>query len=305
MKQIRAQPLPGPIPARAGQPPSRPELSIGIRAYPRTSGATFGISKRAYPTEGLSPHERGNLFAKSAQTLSPGPIPARAGQPRGCPLVLVLRGAYPRTSGATLHVGSLRVVMQGLSPHERGNRRLLHRAILEQGPIPARAGQPRVFSTPSSPDRAYPRTSGATFQMSLGLSRIQGLSPHERGNPAAARFAIACVGPIPARAGQPDNLSMASGPMGAYPRTSGATLRAPSNIRYAWGLSPHERGNLVVVHWPAVQLGPIPARAGQPASGNSSTRPERAYPRTSGATIANSFAPDMSAGLSPHERGNR
>ena len=52
------------------------------------------------------------------------------------------------------------------------------------------------------------------------------------------------------------------------------------------------------------QLGPIPARAGQPTAGSGTAECSRAYPRSRGATILSQFADPASKGLSPLARGN-
>ena len=48
------------IPARAGEPPTRPRLSGAGRVYPRASGGTDGIEAGLAARLGLSPRERGN-----------------------------------------------------------------------------------------------------------------------------------------------------------------------------------------------------------------------------------------------------
>ena len=198
-------------------------MPLRRRAYPRTSGATSAVSVARRPIQGLSPHERGNHHEPSDGTGRCGPIPARAGQPRGNCTSTTGSGAYPRTSGATCRLSALIVTLLGLSPHERGNLRMSPDSSALSGPIPARAGQPACATRRAKRSRAYPRTSGATEAHQWLTYKRQGLSPHERGNRQADAERLACVGPIPARAGQPP-LCRAGRPQArAYPRTSGAT----------------------------------------------------------------------------------
>ena len=192
----------------------------------------------------------------------------------------------------------------GLSPHERGNLVADPLPAPAPGPIPARAGQPFPRSTPSSSRRAYPRTSGATRRILGNQPRQEGLSPHERGNPDRTNWITRGLWPIPARAGQPSRRTAKSMPLRAYPRTSGATLGGSQVLHLLKGLSPHERGNLLVAADCRVFDGPIPARAGQPGTHVASPHFAGAYPRTSGATRRVHTGHKFLMGLSPHERGN-
>ena len=216
----------------------------------------------------------------------------------------VVNEAYPRTSGATAAIQGSRESHQGLSPHERGNRHQRARVGRHGGPIPARAGQPVDRRCGGYIARAYPRTSGATASQTDMLSNDWGLSPHERGNPSSTSSYVAAFGPIPARAGQPMPASAGAPATRAYPRTSGATMPWLAPPPPAKGLSPHERGNRRHFRKVGIALGPIPARAGQPASPAATASFLRAYPRTSGATYAGKRRRPGDEGLSPHERGN-
>ena len=56
----------GPIPAHAGQPPSRPPARPSARAYPRSRGATQRAQTVRRRRKGLSPLTRGNLLCSSS-----------------------------------------------------------------------------------------------------------------------------------------------------------------------------------------------------------------------------------------------
>ena len=92
--------------------------------------------------------------------------------------------------------------------------------------------------------------------------------------------------------------------MRAYPRTSGATALLVNALGQTEGLSPHERGNQSLLKNDNLEVGPIPARAGQPAASAVERPGLGAYPRTSGATPTISQGQWCAGGLSPHERGN-
>ena len=70
----------------------------------------------------------------------------------------------------------------GLSPLARGNRMGAHRTRKDWGPIPARTGQPQIGAIAIGLRKAYPRSHGATYLVSLQGLWLQGLSPLARGN---------------------------------------------------------------------------------------------------------------------------
>ncbi len=177
----------GPIPARAGQPPStQPAAPMG-RAYPRACGATWPRAPRLGTLRGLSPRVRGNPHALHLLLRFLGPIPARAGQPRPQYLNYLVLGAYPRACGAT--GGGLLAARwrPGLSPRVRGNQHERPHDGPGPGPIPARAGQPALNKGADSEGGAYPRACGATVDQAGDLVVCQGLSPRVRGNPTPRR----------------------------------------------------------------------------------------------------------------------
>ena len=92
----------------------------------------------------------------------------------------------------------------------------------------------------------------------------KGLSPLARGNLRGRRAVLAFVGPIPARAGQPEGVEVAAEVFGAYPRSRGATAACKVDQVIIKGLSPLARGNLPGGGITHRSKGPIPARAGQP-----------------------------------------
>ena len=153
--------------------------------------------------------------------------------------------------------------------------------------------------------RAYPRSRGATSARAVLMLSSVGLSPLARGNPLSDHGQYSGVGPIPARAGQPEHQSTAPASPWAYPRSRGATCPALAWGRQAWGLSPLARGNLCRAARRVQRTGPIPARAGQPALYALGATCLRAYPRSRGATCSRKPHATSPQGLSPLARGNR
>ena len=174
--------------------------------------------------------------------------------------------------------------MHGLSPLARGNRASRPFARAQQG--------------------AYPRSRGATAVGQKVGAFVEGLSPLARGNRRASSGRCRSDGPIPARAGQPEELCTHSSATRAYPRSRGATERNKQLAARIEGLSPLARGNPKRVPVAGALGGPIPARAGQPASSRRLARPSRAYPRSRGATGDWGLGGNSGGGLSPLARGN-
>ena len=152
---------------------------------------------------GLSPLARGNPKADCTLGLAAGPIPARAGQPGDRAQIEPVRGAYPRSRGATAGRPRCLLPLRGLSPLARGNLLQHSQCARAAGPIPARAGQPGSQPPGQRPIGAYPRSRGATAYCGTLSSVCRGLSPLARGNLRARLRRLWFCGPIPARAGQP------------------------------------------------------------------------------------------------------
>ena len=173
-----------------------------------------------------------------------------------------------------------------------------------QGPIPARAGQPSLHPSRKNLRFAYPRSRGATIPYCCMFRFIWGLSPLARGNPHREHGDVCGPGPIPARAGQPPECSARASPGRAYPRSRGATDTSLIADWAEYGLSPLARGNRGQRWARYSSVGPIPARAGQPPSGEHHDGPTRAYPRSRGATCDGPRHGQQPEGLSPLARGN-
>ena len=134
----------GPIPARAGEPSILIILPIPLWAYPRSRGGTHETDLAKIEQQGLSPLARRNLHGGGKHERLRGPIPARAGEPRGRAFRDTANGAYPRSRGGTGKSHPEFIASLGLSPLARGNLHRPHRAGISCGPIPARAGEPKI-----------------------------------------------------------------------------------------------------------------------------------------------------------------
>ena len=278
--------LEGSIPARAGEPLVLIVVIPPYRVYPRTCGGTDYSDRANRAAYGLSPHVRGNLASSVSACNLMRSIPARAGEPPAWRRQGRDDRVYPRTCGGTIRATQLPVAVGGLSPHVRGNHACYGILLPLLGSIPARAGEPPPSPRPGCPPGVYPRTCGGTCRWSKDGRSIQGLSPHVRGNPDAARDHVERAGSIPARAGEPTRWCAAAAGGGVYPRTCGGTCNHLRAKAVREGLSPHVRGNPVSPRSRGDAEGSIPARAGEPWPTPLFNRPRWVYPRTCGGTGA-------------------
>ena len=130
-----------------------------------------------------------------------------------------------------------------------------------------------------------------------------GLSPRVRGNLHQRGSRAATSGSIPARAGEPAELTLALLVNGVYPRACGGTRpRAPS-VASAEGLSPRVRGNPGTRRRGGLAAGSIPARAGEPCSSVRSVPKRKVYPRACGGNRARKFCRPAVDGSIPARAG--
>ena len=125
-----------------------------------------------------------------------------------------------------------------------------------------------------------------------------------RGNLSKTKEYRKALGPIPARAGQPQQPTRPRPALRAYPRACGATVSALTVRFPELGLSPRVRGNPHLDELADEGKGPIPARAGQPPACPAPRTLDRAYPRACGATKVGTPDSLVQWGLSPRVRGN-
>ena len=172
------------------------------------------------------------------------------------------------------------------------------------GLSPLARGNPAADTTLPAAAAAYPRSRGGTKNQLLRAIAHKGLSPLARGNHRRGHLWLASLGPIPARAGEPEPCLSHDDFARAYPRSRGGTDNSTSQKRLPKGLSPLARGNLEDKSTSLADLGPIPARAGEPPHPQVSHCKSRAYPRSRGGTYMERGKSRRAKGLSPLARGN-
>ena len=219
----RGQPRRRSIPAWAGEPVGGmyPVTILGV--YPRVGGGTDPARRRTGRSGGLSPRGRGNPLQLVDVVGVPRSIPAWAGEPPGRRCTPGTRWVYPRVGGGTNRRFAARTIIVGLSPRGRGNLGLPGFRRLQDGSIPAWAGEPDPHTPTSTWPPVYPRVGGGTGRPRRSSMFGFGLSPRGRGNHARRDVDIYPGGSIPAWAGEPSRLSSVRRARPVYPRVGGGT----------------------------------------------------------------------------------
>ena len=84
--------------------------------------------------------------------------------------------------GETMALRAVKTMVYGLSPHVRGNLKLLNEHSSIAGSIPACTGKPKAITSIWQAKAVYPRMYGETTVNLVADGLRRGLSPHVRGN---------------------------------------------------------------------------------------------------------------------------
>ena len=274
---------------------------------------------------GSSPRVRGSRHPAGRKPAGAGFIPARAGEP-GDALPRPRRAtvhpracggagdALPRPRRATVHpraCGGARVDAYvrpfevGSSPRVRGSRVGELADEVDEGFIPARAGEPRSASTSGSRSTVHPRACGGARSAGHSSGSPPGSSPRVRGSLELRPFDGPRDGFIPARAGEPRGTRRRSRSRRVHPRACGGAVMWMKG-RGPWrGSSPRVRGSHPLPQVGRALLGFIPARAGEPPAEPASAASPRVHPRACGGACTCPTMLSLSSGSSPRVRGSR
>ena len=253
------------IPAGAGEPGTLLATYGVTWDYPRGCGGTVELHALALVIGGLSPRVRGNRIQEPAGNAGRGTIPAGAGEPPADSTPTPRCRDYPRGCGGTQNPTRNVTFVPGLSPRVRGNPRDAAVDDRQTGTIPAGAGEPERHRKSAAGMGDYPRGCGGTASVWGFEESSKGLSPRVRGNRNGGFGCCGFWGTIPAGAGEPLVVDQAQALEGDYPRGCGGTSRTHSKTSGARGLSPRVRGNRALGGARIVEIGTIPAGAGEPS----------------------------------------
>ena len=275
------------------------------RVYPRACGGTLLRRFDLHYGEGLSPRMRGNPCCQALPQFQMGSIPAHAGEPHQSNSNQAQTRVYPRACGGTIFLHRDKIIASGLSPRMRGNPSSSRTSATAFGSIPAHAGEPPPPPWISSRSGVYPRACGGTSMARSKAFLGKGLSPRMRGNRLHGTGRSNCHGSIPAHAGEPSSSDAVLGCRRVYPRACGGTMTVMGPPVEQMGLSPRMRGNPVATSTYLLQIGSIPAHAGEPCPRVHKLIFLRVYPRACGGTMYETGMSLRDWGLSPRMRGNR
>ena len=295
----------GSIPAGAGEPRQGGGAPRAQWVYPRGCGGA-GLQRLGMVARvGLSPRVRGSRPRTAMMRSSTGSIPAGAGEPAGTGCSETTRAVYPRGCGGAKVGGEPEAQERGLSPRVRGSPGRLVAGASERGSIPAGAGEPTWPGGCSRLSGVYPRGCGGADLARWMLETEWGLSPRVRGSPRCPYVIVFHRGSIPAGAGEPHGNSLEVSREWVYPRgCGGATAAERFQVRIP-GLSPRVRGSLSAFVSVTVNVGSIPAGAGEPNPPASRRRWWWVYPRGCGGATSTGRGNLRCPGLSPRVRGSR
>ncbi len=215
------------IPACAGEPISRAEVSLFPRVHPRMrGGAAISITTHRL-AGGPSPHARGSRVTHVQPLLLERSIPACAGEPLREPCAGEYRQVHPRMrGGAPASVPPVNG-RKGPSPHARGSHSPPLIKSIDERSIPACAGEPSVQLTAPYMCRVHPRMRGGAARAAFVDHLASGPSPHARGSPSRLIQAVRLMRSIPACAGEPYCLLRHSRSSKVHPRMRGGAQYLP------------------------------------------------------------------------------
>ena len=194
--------------------------------------------------QGLSPRVRGSPWTGTTGCGRQGSIPACAGEPYPQGSSEPSGRVYPRVCGGAPCIFNFVNRALGLSPRVRGSRKPHLKPRVEEGSIPACAGEPWAAVRSADGDLVYPRVCGGAEDSEGTQVDRTGLSPRVRGSPARRCPSRGRCGSIPACAGEPLKLDHSSPSAGVYPRVCGGASLSFQVSVVARGLSPRVRGSL-------------------------------------------------------------
>ncbi len=229
--------------------------------------------------------------------------PARAGN-TGCGARILRAGKdHPRSRGehtlAELHV----IVVRGPPPLARGTRPPLYRRLLALRTTPARAGNTRSTTTPSSSTTDHPRSRGEhPFQRGWSLVG-SGPPPLARGTHNPGHWLRRDWRTTPARAGNTPSCSVRWCASSDHPRSRGEHAGRGRERGAHRGPPPLARGTRRRGQPPCGRARTTPARAGNTRRGRPGGWCRADHPRSRGEHASSERARSSSAGPPPLARG--
>ena len=278
-------------------------MALCTWAHPRSREEHSSTARISKPPPGSSPLARGTRHSRTTARVSPGLIPARAGNTNPASARKGHGGAHPRSRGEHATPGALEAAARGSSPLARGTRWCVARQAAHRGLIPARAGNTLMLHESAINIWAHPRSRGEHGLVEQLQGVRLGSSPLARGTRQSGAGKLTRRGLIPARAGNTCfrlSVRLASR---AHPRSRGEHLKIWSGPPVVRGSSPLARGTHVLVHEGRGRVGLIPARAGNMEEPPPTPPVKWAHPRSRGEHRSHQNRGCRPTGSSPLARG--
>ena len=193
----------------------------------------------------------------------------------------------------------------GRSPRGRGKRKIRSCRAPDQGSIPAWAGEARQMARRARRDQVDPRVGGGSRRSMRWQASRPGRSPRGRGKRCTARRQVGRGRSIPAWAGEAvGNLNIGFGPE-VDPRVGGGSTKVMMLAMLSRGRSPRGRGKLPETRVSFINIGSIPAWAGEALPAQQRRCESRVDPRVGGGSCSDCHSTGMLKGRSPRGRGKR
>ena len=273
--------------------------------HPRSRGEYKLVITPHGRREGSSPLSRGILLTKNLRVTKIRIIPALAGNTHFWMSPSPWGWDHPRSRGEYLRDWDQGAPVIGSSPLSRGILQEPGSHLRNIRIIPALAGNTTGTREPPSQHPDHPRSRGEYPPRNPGFSVYPGSSPLSRGIRGRCEIDDGCHGIIPALAGNTSGRSSNPGTSPDHPRSRG---EYPGSIAYpagSYGSSPLSRGILIPAIDGVVEVGIIPALAGNTRARRIRLRQGTDHPRSRG-----EYQPSVSGqlggnGSSPLSRGIR
>ena len=267
-------------------------------------GGAVGLIAIAAGAIGPSPRVRGSPERNLQSGLWGGTIPACAGEPMAWLRSRPALGDHPRVCGGAADANHWAGVRAGPSPRVRGSPFDGEQPVLPPGPIPACAGEPSRTGVSVQRSRDHPRVCGGANNVFFARSPISGPFPRVRGSPSRILLSGELSGTIPACAGEPPRLLSVKGDHRDHPRVCGGADLCGSLGMALDGPSPRVRGSRRMGSGWDLDLGTIPACAGEPRERAGEPLLYKDHPRVCGGAQRGTGRTQPWQGPSPRVRGS-
>jgi len=273
------------IPACAGESTPRASPGRARWVHPRLRGGAHRGIFVSDSTPGSSPPARGRADLPPKPLKLPGFIPACAGERYSPAGRAATCGVHPRLRGGEGMAWRKRGETRGSSPPARGREPAQHRRPLLLGFIPACAGERPSSSSCVPSRRVHPRLRGGELA-GYGMAEPElGSSPPARGRVPGRQVAERNSGFIPACAGESVRARNPGNAARVHPRLRGGEFPRRCRADRLDGSSPPARGRGCPAQCRRVQLGFIPACAGERVPRSVSAGSTGVHPRLRGGEV--------------------